>query len=70
MDMLTDDFQGCPLPGGFHKFYFQSKVSAYEPVLPTDAMYISELLYKFVEYGMYSCNCMKVYKVRINGKGL
>ena len=70
MDMLTDDFQGCPLPGGIHKFYFQKTSKEFEPVLPTDAHFIDELVYKLIEYGTFACNCTQSMKIRVNGKGL
>lgn len=70
MDMLTEEFQGCPLPGGVHKFYFQKTSKEFEPILPTDAHYIDELVYQLIEYGTFACNCSKSFKVRVNGKGL
>lgn len=71
MDLKAEDFQGCShYPSGAHKFYFQNKGGNYEPILPTDAMYQDELVYKFQEYAVYSCNCTKTYKVRVNSQGL
>ena len=64
------EFEGCPLSGGTHRFYFQKTTKDFEPLLPSDAQYMDEILYRLVEYSIFACNCTKSYKVRINNKGL
>ena len=68
--MDAEVFDGCPLSGGVHKFYFQKTTKDFEQLLPTDAQNIEELLYRLVEYSIFACNCTKSFKVRISSKRL